>query len=342
MRRGRGAAQAGSPPENFAEPARDVRRAQPRATSATLTEGDLASYYKDAPLTLSDADAVRATETPKAGVTIRWDAFGVPYIEGDTREDAAFGSGYAGTEDRMFLMDLLRHVGAARAAEFLGPTEANAAMDQEQLRARLLHPRGGRGADRAGGRALRRGGQAPASPRSTPSSTGINAAQQEMCPARASPGAGLPGRVRRAAEAARSRGTRADVVYVASLVGGIFGKGGGARVRERPLAAAARGDSSATTRRAGSSTTSRSPNDPQAPTTASDPAPYGSGPVDPALPGVALPDLDGPTAPGTGADAGSGAVPVPGPAALQGQLGERPMSSTGRSARSTSAGCPTA
>ena len=127
------AAQAGSPPENFDDQL-EMYDALNHADLGELTEGDLGSYYKDAPLTLSDADAVRV-DRPKDGVTIRWDDFGVPYIEGATREDAAFGSGYAGTQDRMFLMDLLRHVGSARAAEFLGPSDANAAMDQEQLRA---------------------------------------------------------------------------------------------------------------------------------------------------------------------------------------------------------------
>ena len=86
------AAQAGSPPENFDDQL-EMYDALNHADLGALTEGDLGSFYKDAPLTLSDAVAVRV-DRPKDGVTIRWDDFGVPYIEGATREDAAFGSGF--------------------------------------------------------------------------------------------------------------------------------------------------------------------------------------------------------------------------------------------------------
>ena len=117
---------------------------------------------------------------------------------------------------------------------------------------------------------------------------------------------------------------RADVVYVASLVGGIFGKGGGAEFANarwlQQLEA-----------QFGPDEARRIFDDLALPTTPRRrrrpaPRPYGGGPVDPTLPGVALPDLDGPTAPGTGADAGSGGVPLPGTASLEGRLGEgRPM-----------------
>ena len=313
------AAQAGSPPENF-DNQLEMYDALNHADLSALTEGDLGNYYKDAPLTLSDADAVHV-DRPKDGVTVRWDDFGVPYIEGATREDAAFGSGYAGTKDRMFLMDLLRHVGAARAAEFLGPSEANAAMDQEQLRAAYYtEEEAAAQIEQAAERFGEEGERLVAALDAY--IEGINAAQQEMCPALVV-GPDCPveyaalGRVPEPWD-------RADVVYVASLVGGIFGKGGGAEFENarwlQQLEAQFGADEA---RRIFDDL--RLADDPQAPTTASTPAPYGGGPVDPTLPGVALPDLDGPTAPGTGADAGSGGVPIPGPAALQGRLGERPM-----------------
>ena len=41
------------------------------------------------------------------------------------------GAGYSGTRDRMFLQDVLRHAGAARAAEFLGPAQENIEMDKK-------------------------------------------------------------------------------------------------------------------------------------------------------------------------------------------------------------------
>ena len=312
---GRVAVDGQNAPPNFANQL-EMYDALNHADLDGLTDGQLSAFYKDAPLTLSNRDAVR-TDRPKSGVVIRWDSFGVPYIEGRTREDAAFGSGYAGTKDRMFLMDLLRHVGAARAAEFLGPDEANVAMDQEQLRAAFYTPEEAaaqidQAAERFGAEGRRLVAALDAY------IAGINAAQQEMCPAVVT-GPDCP--VEYAALQKKPEPwTRADVVYVASLVGGIFGKGGGAEFANarwlQQLEA-----------RFGADEAKRIfddlalADDPEAPTTASSPAPYGSGPVDPTKPGVALPDLDGPTAPGTGADAGSGGLPDPGLGSLQGRFG---------------------
>jgi hypothetical protein len=167
-------------PPNFADQL-EMYDALNRADLAALTEDDLASYYKDAPLTLKNSDAVRI-DRPKAGVVVKWDDVGVPYIEGRTREDAAWGSGYAGTRDRMFLMDLLRHVGAARAAEFLGPHEDNVQMDQEQLRAAFYTEEEAEAqiasaADRFGAEGVRLVAALDAY------LAGINAAQEEMCAA---------------------------------------------------------------------------------------------------------------------------------------------------------------
>jgi acyl-homoserine lactone acylase PvdQ len=313
------AAQTGTLPPNFANQL-EMYDALNHAGLGALTEGDLSSYYKDAPLTLKNSDAVHV-DRPKPGVTIKWDDFGVPYIEGKTREDAAFGSGYAGVKDRMFLMDLLRHVGAARAAEFLGPTEANVAMDQEQLRAAYYTEE--EAAAQIEEAAVRFGEEGRRLVAALDAYiAGINAAQQEMCPAVVT-GPDCP--VEYAAlQKVPEPWDRADVVYVASLVGGIFGKGGGAEFANarwlQQLEAQFGADEA---RRIFDDL--RLADDPQAPTTASTPAPYGGGPVDPTRPGVALPDLDGPTAPGTGSDAGSGGIPLPGEAALLGGLGERPM-----------------
>jgi acyl-homoserine lactone acylase PvdQ len=319
------AAEAGNPPENF-DNQLEMYDALNHADLGGLTEGDLGSYYKDAPLTLSDADAVRI-DRPKDGVTIRWDDFGVPYIEGATREDAAFGSGYAGTQDRMFLMDLLRHVGAARAAEFLGPSDANAAMDQEQLRAAYYtEDEAAAQIDQAAERFGAEGERLVAALDAY--IAGINAAQEDMCPGLVV-GPDCP-----VEYAALGRTPepwdRADVVYVASLVGGIFGKGGGAEFANARWLQQLEAQFGADDARRIFDDLALA-DDPQAPTTSSNPTPYGSGPVDPTLPGVALPDLDGPTAPGTGADAGgglpagSGGLPLPTDASLEGAMGERPM-----------------
>jgi acyl-homoserine lactone acylase PvdQ len=318
---GRVAVDGRNAPPNFANQL-EMYDALNHADLGALTDGQLPSFYKDAPLTLKNKDAVRI-DKPKSGVTVRWDSFGVPYIEGKTREDAAWGSGYAGTKDRMFLMDLLRHVGAARATEFLGPTEANVQMDQEQLRsAYYTEEEAAAQIDQA---AVRFGDEGKRLVAALDAYiAGINAAQEEMCPAVVA-GADCP--VEYAALQKKPEPwDRADVVYVASLVGGIFGKGGGAEFANARWLQQLEQQFGDDDRARQVFDDLALAGDPDAPTTASNPAPYGDGPVDPTRPGVALPDLDGPTAPGTGADAGAGEVPVPGLGSLQGKLGAgRPM-----------------
>lgn len=86
---------------------------------------DLAcNYWKDAPIELSDADAVSTrTLTAPDGtqVTLRRDGWGVPYVDGQTRAGAQFGMGFAAAEDRLWLFDVLRNAGRGRASEYLGP-----------------------------------------------------------------------------------------------------------------------------------------------------------------------------------------------------------------------------
>src|SRR5690242_5339923 len=77
--------------------------------SPGLTHDQIGDYFKDATFGVKPED-VASTESPKPGVTIIRDRqYGVPHIYGDTRADVAFGAGYAGAEDRLFLMDVLRH-----------------------------------------------------------------------------------------------------------------------------------------------------------------------------------------------------------------------------------------
>lgn len=95
-----------------------------------LTEAQIPSYYKDATFGVS-AGEVESTIEPRAGVTIIRDkAFGIPHIYGDTRADTMFGAGYVGAADRLFLMDVLRHTGRAELASFLGGSNAEADAGQ--------------------------------------------------------------------------------------------------------------------------------------------------------------------------------------------------------------------
>ena len=94
-----------------------------------LQAADLGRFYKDASFGVP-ADQIERVEVPRAGaVIVRDKAFGTPHIFGNTRADAEFASGYAAAEDRLFLMDVLRHVGRAQASAFLGPSDSTLALD---------------------------------------------------------------------------------------------------------------------------------------------------------------------------------------------------------------------
>src|SRR2546426_6913922 len=98
-----------------------------------LTEDRLLDFYKDASFGVRDDDIDRVY-SPTTNVTvIRDKSFGVPHIFGDTRYATMFAEGYTGAEDRLFLMDVLRHLGRARLSEFLGASPSNVAMDRSQL-----------------------------------------------------------------------------------------------------------------------------------------------------------------------------------------------------------------
>jgi acyl-homoserine lactone acylase PvdQ len=309
-------------PKNFADQL-EMYDALSKTTPGQLDEAALTKYYKDARLGVADADVV-STETPKPGVTIKRDKFGVPHITGTTYENVTYGAGYANIEDRMFLTDILRHTGAARMAEFVGPTPANIHMDQEQLRiapyteeqataqiARVAQRYG------AEGEHLLKGLDAMLA--------GMNDAQKALCPLSGeapaqlgAPGVGF-GPSCPAEYAALQKSptpyTRADIIYIASLVGGIFGKGGGGEDTNAiwyQQLKAKYGD--ATARKVFDDL--REKNDPEAPTSSPVKQTYGGGGVNPTLPGVALLDeKPTATAAGTGSDAGGSSSPIPVPLA---------------------------
>jgi len=281
-----------------------------KVAPSSLTEASLTRYYKPSTFEIP-AGQVTSSVTPKAGVQIQWDTYGVPHVHGDSRDDVAFGAGYAGTHDRMFLEDVLRHAGAARAAEFLGPTDANVAMDQEQLRS-AFYTRDEAAAQvaalpqRYGAEGTQVVGEIDAFV------AGINAAQDAMCPLGSPVAPSCPAEYGALGKTPKPW-DRADVVYVASLVGGIFGKGGGgeatnARWLEQLQHRFGLKKGRSVYRDL------REKDDSEAPTTATRRFHYGGGTgIHPGRPGVAMPDLHGATAPGTGADAGSSGSSLPAP-----------------------------
>jgi acyl-homoserine lactone acylase PvdQ len=95
-----------------------------------LQAADVGRYFKDATFGVRPEDVERRY-SPRADVTIVRDRrFGVPHVYGATRDGAMFGLGYAGAEDRLFFMDVLRHTGRGELAGFAGGS--NAQQDAEQ------------------------------------------------------------------------------------------------------------------------------------------------------------------------------------------------------------------
>jgi acyl-homoserine lactone acylase PvdQ len=93
-----------------------------------IQASQIGSYFKDATFGVPPGGVDR-TETPEPGATIEWDSsFGVPHIYGDTRPELMFGIGWATAEDRLFFIDALRHAGRGDLASFAGG--ANVGMDE--------------------------------------------------------------------------------------------------------------------------------------------------------------------------------------------------------------------
>ena len=61
-----------------------------------------------------------AEETPKAGVRIVRDDYGVPSVYGDTEDDMWWGAGYAIAQDRLFQIEAFRRATTGTLAEILG------------------------------------------------------------------------------------------------------------------------------------------------------------------------------------------------------------------------------
>jgi acyl-homoserine lactone acylase PvdQ len=105
----------------------DLVRATPGLTAETLPK-----YFKDSTFGVRDGDAA-STVSPRADVTIVRDAgYGVPHIYATTRGGAMYAEGYAAAQDRLFFIDVLRHLGRAQLSSFAGGSPGNRAMDQEQ------------------------------------------------------------------------------------------------------------------------------------------------------------------------------------------------------------------
>jgi acyl-homoserine lactone acylase PvdQ len=249
--------------------------------SPGLTEAQIPNFYKDATFGVP-AGEVESTVEPKPGVTILRDkAYGIPHIYGDTRAGTMFGAGYAGAQDRLFLMDVLRHTGRAELASFLGGSNAEtdagqwgfapyteADLEKQIAQMPTLYGQEGQQAVEDLNAYVE----------------GINA---YITAAKADPKDLQPAEysfVNKPMEAWKPT----DVVAIASLIGGIFGRGGG---NELNSALTMESFVERMGKKAGRKAWLgfRSKNDPEAPTTIAKPFPYETRSAF-ARRGLALPD----------------------------------------------------
>ncbi|MEV0180824.1 penicillin acylase family protein [Streptomyces sp. NPDC050625] len=101
-----------------------------------LTDAKINTFFNDASFGVA-SDQVASTEKPanRGDVTIVRDKkTGVPHITGTTRYGTEFGAGYAAAEDRLWLMDVFRHVGRGQLTTFAGGAPANQGLEQEFYR----------------------------------------------------------------------------------------------------------------------------------------------------------------------------------------------------------------
>jgi len=186
----------------------------------------LETLFKDAGFGVQGE--VERTYSPRDDVTIVRDAaYGVPHIYGSTRAGALFGIGYASAEDRLFFMDIFRHLGRAQLSSFAGGAPANRAFDalmwtvapyteEELTRQTQARPRGF---------------EAEADQLRADLAAYLAGVNKYIAEARADPSK-LPGEYAAINDFdGPDDFVPADVVATAAVAGAIFGVGGGAELK---------------------------------------------------------------------------------------------------------------
>ncbi|MEU2224011.1 penicillin acylase family protein [Streptomyces sp. NPDC018347] len=263
-----------------------------------LTDAKINTFFNDASFGVP-SDQVASTEKPagRGDVTIVRDKkTGVPHITGTTRYGTEFGAGYAAAEDRLWLMDVFRHVGRGQLTSFAGGAAANQGLEQQfyrnapyteaDLQAQIDNAVAGGGA---------RGRQALADVNAY--LAGVNAYIDASDSGRYFPGeyvlTGHKDSITNAGTIEHFKVT--DMVALASVIGSLFGSGGGGEVDNALslLAAQSRHGVEEGTK---VWEAFRERNDPEAALTVHDGKsfPYGAKPADPQ--GAALPDAGSVTA----------------------------------------------
>ncbi|WP_225845800.1 penicillin acylase family protein [Streptomyces sp. HPF1205] len=197
-----------------------------------LTDTTISDFFNSSSFGVP-AGQVASVISPRSDVTITRDKkTGVPHIAGTTRSGTEFGAGYAAAQDRLWLMDLFRHVGRGELSSFAGGAAANRGLEQEfwrqapytedDLQAQI---------DWLSANSGSRGKQALADAQSY--IDGINAYITAAKAGRYFPGEyDLTGHVDPITNAGTIEPFKlTDLIALASVVGALFGTGGGGEVQ---------------------------------------------------------------------------------------------------------------
>jgi acyl-homoserine lactone acylase PvdQ len=197
----------------------------------TLTNEQLTTFFNDASFGVP-ADQVESRISPRPDVVIVRDkAIGMPHVYGTTRSGTEFGAGYAAAQDRLWLMDVFRHLGRSQLTGFAGGAPGNRALEQSfysqiayteaDLQAQI---------DRVAANGPR-GAQALQDV--TDYVAGINAYLAQSVGSRTFPGeyvlTGHADAITNWNDIQPFKAT--DLVAIAAVVGGLFGAGGGGEVQ---------------------------------------------------------------------------------------------------------------
>ncbi len=201
-----------------------------------MQEKDIGKYFKDASFGVKPEDVER-TYSPRGGVTIQRDKFGIPHIYGQTRYDTMFGTGYATAEDRLLEMDILRHVGRGNATSYLAPLADASGNDKDTWD---VAPYTEADLQRQIDSSIARYGAEGQQVRDDANAY-VDGVNKYISEARSNPlkldgayAAINPGRL------GPDNFHERDIIAIAGLVGGIFGKGGGNEVDSALILQAAR------------------------------------------------------------------------------------------------------
>ncbi|MVO89636.1 penicillin acylase family protein [Streptomyces sp. p1417] len=196
-----------------------------------LTDDRLTEFFNDASFGVR-ADQVASVTRPRDDVTITRDKkYGIPHIQGSTRYGTEFGAGFAAGQDRLWLIDLFRHIGRGELTSFAGGAPANQGLEQQfwpqapyteqDLQRQVEYIKSTQG---------ERGKQAMADAQAY--IDGLNAYREKSKNGRYFPGEYvLTGKIDAITNAGEIEPFKiTDMIALASVVGGLFGNGGGGEV----------------------------------------------------------------------------------------------------------------